>query len=1318
MDKMKVALVACVLASAAWCAWAENVVDDFETYTAVPNAGEVATGWTALDFGIQSVDPGGPYSEFDMAEDDQVVGQTITTGADGICGTLAQGDDVQDIAVGNGAADAVCITAGLDTVLDTTPAGDDEVVGDTITTGADGVCDTTAAGDDVQVIPVGGGQPGAVCISAGTNAVLDTDDSPDVWADKVAGQSGGWAQRITVQGGTRCLVKQFAVTPGQDYVISMKCLFSQPGDAPDTGGLMSWGYDLTGQVLDPTPKGPDASSTGTVVYQSIYNQPHNDKWTDVSAALLMGWVSTYETCTATGTVISVWIVVDDQDVWLEDGLQLAVDDLSITSYTPAPNNEVWNSDLEARSAARQEVPAGFYPNEWYKDDPTEEDGSLKPECNLAEVGHQVFSGEWCAAGGRYSDAIAGATGGMCFTARDLKDNTEYIFRVKIYETIKNRPTENIGPQGGVFIRCNLRGDLARQADGDSNYGYWPYGIGYYESIDYQDWSYPYRDRGWWDFEYSIITGDYQSGVNDERIEVAIWGFNGKMRTITYFDDITLVESGLDPFIEITDVSQLLSVPASGDVTITWTTDVASTSCVDYGTTEALGQTTGVVEAGVTNHSVPISGVDPDADFYYRVVSTAATKIDAYGRQRRVLAANDTLVNGDFEGGFYTRIREPMIVTGYHGVCETTAAPGDVQVIPVGKGVPDLVCILPGFNEVLDTTPVNDDQIVGETITTGADGVCDTTAAGDDEQEVKVGRGAHTEAVCVSAGPDGVMDTLRQGDDRSHESMRPVGWHFWGYSFGLLPGFQREDSQHVVRWMCQEANGAFYGFDGQEAAGFKEAGEVHTGDHSFGLWGCQANHSEVGGTCQTVKTTPGREYTLSTWVRGYDDQAENLNFIEFENLATQVGVDPQGGSDPTSASVVWNDKVFYGASDDEQIIAVGCGKPDTLGIDPGSLWGDNILQSTTGGDDVVVDVISWGDNDVLDTTPAGDDVVSPDWFWGYPAIMPGPNGTLDSTPAGDDLQSSCISTAANGINESTKAGDDFELISSGNGAREANCVGPGSDGVLTSPPDWSSDDREDGGFIHTGWDGVCQTAARQDEGPTRRYNYTWYQEDLVFTALSERATVFLSGHIHTGATYGPKERHTIWFDDVALTPNVDSLTWDSAQTGWNLMSLPIDPADPDPAVVFADLDACGNVIGTNLYRYSKASGYELYPSAQFTAMETGRAYWLRLTSVCDNTVSGTLLSAPQSIALDDGWNMFGMPLSTPVLWSGCQITDGVETKSIADAGTAGWIQTLIYYYTPAGYKSVKPDGTGDDDSLRAWVGYWFLTYQAGLSLIVQ
>lgn len=56
-----------------------------------------------------------------------------------------ENDDIQKVVVGvNAGANKVCVEAGANEFRDTKPQGDDKVVGNNITTGADGVCNTTA----------------------------------------------------------------------------------------------------------------------------------------------------------------------------------------------------------------------------------------------------------------------------------------------------------------------------------------------------------------------------------------------------------------------------------------------------------------------------------------------------------------------------------------------------------------------------------------------------------------------------------------------------------------------------------------------------------------------------------------------------------------------------------------------------------------------------------------------------------------------------------------------------------------------------------------------------------------------------------------------------------------------------------------------------------------------------------------------------------------------------------------------------------------------------------------------------------------------
>jgi len=106
----------------------------------------------------------------------------ILTGADGICESEAACDDVQVIPVGQGVANAICITAGADNTCETLAATNDDVLGaapNCVNAGPDGICDTTAAATDVQAIPGDQGQPDQLCVDVGPNGLLDTVSAGD-----------------------------------------------------------------------------------------------------------------------------------------------------------------------------------------------------------------------------------------------------------------------------------------------------------------------------------------------------------------------------------------------------------------------------------------------------------------------------------------------------------------------------------------------------------------------------------------------------------------------------------------------------------------------------------------------------------------------------------------------------------------------------------------------------------------------------------------------------------------------------------------------------------------------------------------------------------------------------------------------------------------------------------------------------------------------------------------------------------------------------------------------------------------------------------
>ncbi|MEM1082939.1 MAG: chitobiase/beta-hexosaminidase C-terminal domain-containing protein [Verrucomicrobiota bacterium] len=76
-----------------------------------------------------------------------------------------------------------------------------------------------------------------------------------------------------------------------------------------------------------------------------------------------------------------------------------------------------------------------------------------------------------------------------------------------------------------------------------------------------------------------------------------------------------------------DVSNVTSDPASTTVTISWSTDEASSSFVDFGTTTAYGTTAGDPTL-VASHSVVLQGLQPSTTYHFRVRSEDASGNEA------------------------------------------------------------------------------------------------------------------------------------------------------------------------------------------------------------------------------------------------------------------------------------------------------------------------------------------------------------------------------------------------------------------------------------------------------------------------------------------------------------------------------------------------------------------------------------------------------------------------------------------------------------------------------------------------------------------
>ena len=168
--------------------------------------------------------------------------------------------------------------------------------------------------------------------------------------------------------------------------------------------------------------------------------------------------------------------------------------------------------------------------------------------------------------------------------------------------------------------------------------------------------------------------------------------------------------------------------------------------------------------------------------------------------------------------------------------------------------------------------------------------------------------------------------------------------------------------------------------------------------------------------------------------------------------------------------------------------------------------------------------------------------------------------------------------------------------------------------------------------------------------------------------------------------------------------------------WNLLSLPGQPKESDPAVVFGSQD----VIDGRLYRWDALGQgtlmYDLWAPDLFGAMNNSEGYWFNAAE--EGTVSyegyteSTLdrwISAPQ------GWKIMGMPFTHSTMWPDWKATNGTAMKTIYEASQhpeqANWMSSIGFFWDPAGQGTLD-FGLEDDwaytSQLDPWYGYWVMT----------
>lgn len=199
-------------------------------------------------------------------------------------------------------------------------------------------------------------------------------------------------------------------------------------------------------------------------------------------------------------------------------------------------------------------------------------------------------------------------------------------------------------------------------------------------------------------------------------------------------------------------------------------------------------------------------------------------------------------------------------------------------------------------------------------------------------------------------------------------------------------------------------------------------------------------------------------------------------------------------------------------------------------------------------------------------------------------------------------------------------------------------------------------------------------------------------------------------------------------------------------GWNVISLPQVPYEPDPAVAFSQFDM---MFTTTLMRFDAPTQanitYDAFatPPTAFGNLLLGDGYsfynpdagQVSYDAVLDGVpdAAGTMtdmwisLPGDQNDGVDaGGWHTIGCPFNHDIAidpnfdftGSNIQFTDGTTLKGWADAVSAGWVMDSMYYFDGASQSQFAAGFFfNDDDQLRAGKAYTFKTNKDNLAVII-
>lgn len=640
--------------------------------------------------------------------------QWCSTGPDGIAQNPVAGDDVEVIPMTFGKPNAPEITAGPNSILNTTPAGDDQVVDvggggswNWISTGPNGIAQTTKSGDDVQVILAGQGYPYAEMIRPGPNGVIDS----------VCEATGDDALHSFIKDITKLLTDHPA--PGRPY----RLVKVSPTQYP---------FYLR-QYLDPLSQEYIFPPVALMV--RIEDENGNPKVGLAPTFIVTEGSGTFDGPAGPTTTLNG--MIGDQFL----GMGQFPKGTSVVVFHPVLGDNSVSVILSGDAVKGIDIP------------PTPVDFSIIAQTYLQTT--------------EFPDFV---------TVQAQTHNIEAGGAVPILITLKRGTAPVHGLQDRIVLMSN------RNFRGGVN----PMPLEMEQtttifSDQFEDTIFPVSPYGTW----QVPQGGSRITRNGTR--PGMFGSYG-LRIMGAGTTVIQHQINAGVYSNLKLGYQWSFTGDAGDgsyIQVDYSTDGgANWKQAHYGAgLNGLYCPGGICVSQMILETRNLAGDSSAArvsNFLLRFSFSSSGTSNTFWLDNVGLRGVFLVYEEDFEStgqviGSPPSGFDPVdrITSGPDGLVQTSAGTGDVQRIPVNQGEPNQTCILPGLDKTLDSVADTNDYLdaANNLISTGADGICQTHASGDDFQVIPVGQGLPY-SIAITPGNDGRVTTTPNVSDEAQLLMGP------------------------------------------------------------------------------------------------------------------------------------------------------------------------------------------------------------------------------------------------------------------------------------------------------------------------------------------------------------------------------------------------------------------------------------------------------------------------------------------------------------------------------------------------------------------